>query len=297
MMRTMWMLLFTSALALGQAAKPPEPPKALTPQKPLTLAEAIAVAMESNPDVRVAAAEVELARAKLEQTRLQVTAKLTQAYAAKEAADQVLAASEQHLLGVRKMVDRGVSPLKDLSAAEVDFAQAKSVRISAEAAIGALAGPAKPATSSLIINERNYNKVVSWAADEVVVRSRVAEAADALRDLNAVKPLDDFLDESATLKLQQTPIKDFCVWLADLSKGKITVKCLNDQNPPDIHLVVEKMKVAPLLQLVEDDLLRYGYQFYVRDYGLLLCPSKLAPTTAIPLSRYIEARKKQDAKK
>ncbi len=66
-------------ISLGQAPAPEAKPKKAPEPKPLTLEEATAEAVRYHPDVRAAAAEVELAQAKLLQTKHNVAIKVATA--------------------------------------------------------------------------------------------------------------------------------------------------------------------------------------------------------------------------
>ncbi len=89
------MLGLLATISLGQTPPPEAKPKKAPEPKPLTLEEATAEAVRYHPDVRAAAAEVELAQAKWLQTKHNVAIKVATAKRATENLKQQVAVEEK----------------------------------------------------------------------------------------------------------------------------------------------------------------------------------------------------------
>jgi hypothetical protein len=280
--------LLLSAAVMAQAPKPTEPPKKAETAKSATLAEVIAAAMTSNPDVRIAAAEVELARAKFEQVKMQTTAKIATAYAAKQAGLKVLEAAERQFAASKTQHDRGTISEKDLATAEVAFAQAKAAYAAAEAVYESLTSSNKPSANPLAdpaVTSMRPSYESQWTLRPVASYMPTPRASVRPPEAIADK-LKSLLGRTVTLKLENVSVNALFDALPKSSGAEIILKIQSKSDSLRVSVNGGPMTVAAALQLVEDDLGAQGYKFYVREYGLLLSLASSAPEGAMTLDQF-----------
>lgn len=308
----MRLLILSAALAAAAAGQDSKPtfgppkkveqtaPKAGDPVKPAgekvpTLAEAIANAMTSNPDVRVAAAEVDLARARYEQTKVQIAAKLSSAHAAKSAAQQTIAALEKQFELLRAGHRAGNVSLTEMTTIELSLTQAKAALATANANYEALAGPPKSAATSTtggVLNTIRFhdaNEKLTTRLDEALVESvlrsavrpvAVAPPQDVAEKLKAV------LNRTVEPNIENIPAWEFLQWLKKATASDLVFKMQSRERVPAVTVTAGPITVGAMLQLVEDDIEWKGFNLYVREYGLLLCETKSAPDGAMTLQQF-----------
>lgn len=271
-------VLTGARIVLGQPAGAPpkrkvvrveeeEDAKAKTTPSKSKLEEMLAEALKNNPDIRVAAANVTLAEAELNRTRLQVTQKIATLYHAIDAQKVVVEHQETKFKAMQKQATR--IPGVDLESAKLTLTQAKAKLTELESQMPALLGK------------------TSHDADAAVQALQRLQRM-AQEQFKAQGPLTDKIR-----KALETPItvnyKDvkFSEVLKDLEKKasglSFHVRDLSQELNPKTGVPAESsvtlhfdtpLPIAAILQAIED---KVGSHFIVRDYGILVTTGKLPP--------------------
>jgi hypothetical protein len=285
-----------------------------------TLEAAIAAAQRNHPDVRLAQAKLQVAEAELAQAKLQVAQRVTAAHAKVQAAKAQVAFAEATYRRMQQLRDNKAVAQEMFVEAEHALAQAKATLTAAEAELQAAQGlppgqhAAKPADATALaewlgqsVREDHAATAANLLAEVMARRTPPApgSAADKLRGLVEKRVALDIktpvpLDQAMTEFVKQAGLTDvtvrYPVWAND--------RFLKD--PPRVGPLVGEQTVAGWMQLIVDDFnrslaavgappdLQGKYEVYVRDYGLLMTKTDLAPPGAPTLAEF--ARQAQNEK-
>src|SRR5262245_18065787 len=118
---------------------PSPPPKAPSPAKS-GLEEALAQALKSNPDLKVAAAKLNEAEAVLHRTRLQVVQKVVTQHRAIEQAKSAVTLAEAQFARAKDLYAKGTVAAAEFAQARSALTQAKARLADAEAEMAFLMG-------------------------------------------------------------------------------------------------------------------------------------------------------------
>jgi hypothetical protein len=296
--------LILAGAALGQAqsqskSNPPAPEKGPPAPTKSKLEEALAQALRSNPDVRVAAAKVNEAEAELNRVRLQIVQKVVQAYQAVEAARADVEFRQGDFERFQEAAKRAAVPVSDVAEKAKLLATAKAQLAAAEADMAYLigkslgmAGKTTGPTEDLGVDllgqltlPPSGERILLW---DVVKARPVVTFHAPTPAASASGPMADkirkALDRPITLEVNGAPAS------ALLQAIREAAPELHIQVPPEIELrqkvtvLLEKVSLGAALQLLEDVL--PGHRIVVRDYGLLLAREDRIPSGALTLQEF-----------
>ncbi len=329
-------LMMIVAVAAGQQPPPADkaPPKApgASPAKPAadSLEAMIAAAQRNHPDVRLAQAKLQMAQAELEQAKLQAAQRVAAAYAKLSRAKSNVAAAEKQLADARAANKKRGAPDYLLAGDSRDLVDAKAELAAAEAELQAAQGLAAGQHAAAAI-DKGPGSVTEAMLQALLDTDTRAEhqklaalaylkksssppapgtAADKLRGLidkpvklDLKNPVP--LDVAMAAFVKQAGLTDLTVRYPDWAGERFL------KTPPTVGPLVGEQTVATWFQLILDDFNRSlaavgvppGYQgkyeVYVRDYGLLVTKTDLAPPGAPTLAefaRQVQAQKEAAAK-
>jgi hypothetical protein len=286
---------------------PGAPPGAHPPEKDKTqpskskLEEMLAEALKNNPDIRVAAANVSLAEAELNRTRLQVTQKVIALHAALLSQKAAVTYQQKQYERYKSLVaTKSIGP-ELLQEAEEKLARAKAKLTELESQMPALLGK---------------------TPRDAEAKDTYAAARQALEDCLRQGYLDNQALRRMTQELQkaqgplaerirralETPItvnyKDvkFSEILKDLEKKAPGLSFHVRDLPTEGQFGADEAKgalhfdtplpIAAILQAIEDDT---GAHFIVRDYGILVT-SKALPPGALTVQEFMRQKPEDYAK-
>ena len=316
------LVLLTTA-AIGQPPADPnkKPAGEKADKKPADPADAaIAAALANDADVRMAKAKIQLAEAELAKARQAVTLKVLSLKATIEQQKLILKGAEDRLGHLAKLVQTGVADQTQLLEARLTLEKAKSALVAAETELKLLTGGA-PVAGADPAHAQSVASALKWLGASVeydhAASARLAAALallNAAAERNVVKgPVPDriraALDKPVKLgakgekvtfeKAMETFKKD-----AELDvpvRGTYPVRTILNpkktnewlDQPIEIVSEGEELPVGAWFQLFEDNAVfaqRSGpatrYRFYVRDYGLLISSTDVAPPDAPALTDF-----------
>jgi hypothetical protein len=266
------------------------------------LEEMLEKALKNNPDLRVAVTKAQEAEAELNRTRLEVTRKVVRAHATLDAAKTNVAAAQQRLEDVRKLLARQAVGKEELQAAEKDLAAAKTDLATAEGeALYLLGEPTWNLTHVTYVTGNasegiTYNFGFPSSGER---RSALQQAETYLGALRAVgvKVSDSaaaaatnmrgYLDEGTTVNFKDVPLTKV---LEDLnqSNGNVHFVLRLDGENPKVTMTLVDVPLGAVFQAITDVV---GVRFIVRDYGILVVGTKQAlPADAVTAHEYWKAR-------
>ncbi len=327
-------LVLVMAVAAGQQPPPADkaPPKApgASPAKPAadSLEAMIAAAQRNHPDVRLAQAKLQMAQAELEQAKLQAAQRVAAAHAKVQAARAQME-FETRSVGQYDKLGPALS-LSDRLANERVLVQAKAALAAAEAELQAAQGLAAGQHAAAAI-DKGPGSVTEAMLQALLDTDTRAEhqklaalaylkksssppapgtAADKLRGLidkpvklDLKNPVP--LDVAMAAFVKQAGLTDLTVRYPEWAGDRFL------KTPPTVGPLVGEQAVAAWFQLILDDFNRSlaavgvppgdqgKYEVYVRDYGLLVTKTDLAPPGAPTLAefaRQVQAQKEAAAK-
>jgi hypothetical protein len=300
-------LLIGSSLALAQrpaSDKGPRPPEAKPKldQKPAakSLADLLAEALKSNPDIRVAEAKLQEASAELERSRLKVTQKVVAAYHGLQAQKAEVAAAEAGLARAMQLFKTGARAISkaELDAARQQLLLAKAKLAALEAELPYLLGKQALQKEDKALAER-YRRLLylyniklaqrAWGDEETVVdpltRQRFLRALQPPRGTVADK-LKKALDKAVPLKFEKMPLNEVLQFLEDKVKG-VSFHIVSSKRGMEKKLISLDLKEVPLgaaIQAIQDS--APGLRFVVRDYGVLVTWENKLPPRALLLEDF-----------
>ena len=297
-------LLLTGMLAASANAQ--DKPKPV--EKPLEVLRyladkgepTIANIVANHPDVKLAEAKLQVAKAELEQARLLITQKYTVAKARLEEAKTVLTHSENRL---RSIAGHNTTDAeRDRDVLSQTLAQVKTAIAIAEADLKALQGTpnlkAEISFFDFTIDEYKPTfgvpillKDKRWVPKPTTQSAKLREVLERKIALDLTKSLP--LDEVMAILLPKSGLDAFLVRYPEWASAKSL------KQPPTIYLPKSEQTVAAWLQLMVDEfnsrdpqlggIMDSGgkYEVYIRDYGLLFAKATMAPQGALRLEEFM----------
>lgn len=252
------------------------------------LDEILAEALNTNPDIRVAAAKLAEAEAKLGRARVQVTQKVVALY------QEIL--SQRAIVDVaQKKYDRIASSgaeTEKVEQAGVDLTLAKARLDDLETQMTGLLGRwANPAIEPQHSNTGEYRRSISelGSVSEMELRRQASIRGGAAPDRG--RPVGPVAER--TRRALQTPIKvdyknmTFDQILKDLAKKVegLSVRNLAGESNKTYSIRFEgAMPVSAILQALSDE---YGCLLFVREYGILATDRRAAPPGAMTVEEFL----------
>jgi hypothetical protein len=306
------LLLSLIAVAAGQErerppASPAEKPPGVKMSEPAPrsqLEQLLEQALRDNPDIRVAEAKAREAEAELRRARLLVAQKVTVAHAAVEAARAAVEAAQARYQRLRELFGQKVASAEELRAAEVDLAQAKAALARAEAELPYLIGrqPGEPLRGALLRFDPEMRRRLELdlfgrlGVDDEQLAQALLDAqmrrawGEALGDRGKGPMADKIraaLDKPVTIDLKEASLTDALVALRKQIPEDVVFQARLEavQFPRPVPVRLNGVPLGAALQYLEDALEGQA-RFYVREYGLLLAPSRMVPPGAVPVSEF-----------
>ncbi len=322
-------------ISLGQAPPPEAKPKKAPEPKPLTLEEATADAVRYHPDVRAAAAEVELAQAKWLQTKHNVAIKVATAKrAAENLKQQVAVEMKGHQValdsskGATKLLTDQMKQVNNtISAAELRqvqlmFAQQELRVVESEKAMVKLKGELANAEADYATFTNSNQKVrvevaveafdVSWFHSVQPLQSPTAKISGSFAN-----QLREAIDKPIKLEAQKKVYLEQ-VFTAILKSANVTgiVRVPRWQQPAfitdpmQIDLPGGEHTLGTWFQLYVDEINdafipifpdengkpQKRYELFIREYGLLLADAKNPPSDTITVGEFLKQVRAEKAK-
>jgi hypothetical protein len=285
-----------------------------------SLEEAIATALKSNPDVRVAEAEVQLAQAKLAQAKLTVAQKVTAAHLAVERAKADEKFAEATFNRISQLHTARTVPKEELDNARAKLDAAKAAVAKAEAdynvALGVMPNQNLAVWESASLSvafSPDGGTLYSLAADGSVRAHLVAGNAINMSpgkialDYTAaveVPPAGSVTDKLRTALDKQVTVQKAVMnvesLLAQINKDAglgLTFRVLIPRTAySNLALEASTMPFGALVQMIEDEFAETGVRFVMRDYGILVTDAKTLPHGAMTVHEFSRQMKADRAK-
>lgn len=259
----------------------------------------IANIVANHPDVKLAEAKLQVAKAELDQARLLITQKYTIAQAKLEDAKVQLSFAEKRMKSMELLRGNGVAS-SEIGVVEQLLSQAKSTVVIAEAEQKALQGATNlraeitfdvgSVEGRPLFGDPVVFKGAQWLPKPTTQSAKLREVLERKVALDLPKPLP--LDELMAIFLPKTGLDAFLVRYPEWASAKKL------KQPPMIYLPQSEQTVAAWLQLTMDEFnsqftdnvpenYRGKYEIYVRDYGLLFAKATMAPQGALRLEEFM----------
>jgi hypothetical protein len=278
----------------GGLAAPPAKPKA--PPEKSKLEEMLAEALRNNPDIRVAAARLAEAEAKLNRTRVHATQQvvtLYQSIVSQRALVEVAQKKNDRLMELHKQAAVDARTLDEASA-NLTVAKAKLAEL--EAQMPGLLGKTPHAEESVDPNRTSTRLMLELMGRQPDTLEKELRRVDLLplvvHPTKTTGPMAERLR-----KALQTPIKaDYTSVplgdiLTDLQNKAPGLTLLNTSgvafgSPWTFHFK-DALPVSAILEALGD---LTDSAFYVRDYGVLMSNPKSAPPGAITIQEFLRQK-------
>lgn len=293
----------------GQPGAPgrqkPKKPQA----EPSKLEGMLAEALKNNPDIRVAAANLALAEAELNRTRLQVTQKVLALHHAILSQQATVDYEQKQYERMQRLLQTNAidQQLVDERLAKLTAAKAKLAEL--EAQIPALLGKAtrdedKASESFLRELTIERGRLYPLVGEAELIRTPRGELALKLKSSQrAAGPMAEKLR-----KALQTPVKvdykdmTFDAILNDLSKKVegLSFRNLferNSGNFPGYKMSLrfeEALPVSAILQALSDET---GCLFFVREYGIVATSDKHVPPRALTVEEFLRQKPAEEPRR
>lgn len=321
-------------ISLGQAPPPEAKPKKAPEVKPLTLEEATAEAVRYHPDVRAAAAEVELAQAKWLQTKHNVAIKVATAKRACENLAQQVVVEERGyriaLLSLKEakiLVEQMQQVKNAISATELKqmglMVSQQEMNVAVlEKALVKLKGELANAEADYATFANGNQKVrvevaveafdVSWLYSVQPLKSPTAKISGSFAN-----QLREAIDKPIKLEAQKKVYLEQ-VFTAILKSANVTgiVRVPRWQQPAfitdpmQIDLPGGEHTLGTWFQLYVDEINdafipifpdengkpQKRYELFIREYGLLLADAKNPPSDAVTVGEFLKQVRAEKAK-
>lgn len=269
-------------LLLGEVVKP-EP----------TIANIVA----NHPDVKLAEAKLQVAKAELDKARILTIQKYSIAKGKLEEAKEQLRCVTQRVKILEKLRSTGLAAT-EIAVEEQLLSQAKSAVVIAEAELKVFEGTTSPQRSTILDDRAEYYRAVNdrpsgvelgWQSKPTTQSAKLRDVLERKVALDLSKPLP--LDELMAIFLPKSGLDAFLVRYPEWASAK------QMKTPPRINLPKSEQLVSAWLQLIQDEFnsqsgdvpveYRGRYMMYVRDYGLLFAKSDSAPQGALKLEEFM----------
>ena len=314
-----------ATIALGQAPAPEVKPKKAAEAKPLTLEEATAEAVRYHPDVRAAAAEVELAQAKLLQTKHNVAIKVATAKRAFENLKQQVVVEEKghqnalvSFIRATEHIDKmkrlgNILADTELRQMQVALAQHEAKVVDSEKALVKLKGELANAEAEYASFANGSQKVraevdiakfdIAWFHNLQVVYTPTSKISGSFAN-----QLREAIDKPIKLEAQKKVYLEQ-VFTTLLKSANVTgiVRVPRVEKPTErtdamkIDLPAGEHNLGTWVQMILDEsndqlvdgrpiemLASNRYELFIREYGFLLTAAKNPPSDTITLGEYLK---------
>jgi hypothetical protein len=230
-----------------------------------TLDQLLTQAMDRNPGIVTAKAKVALAQAELNAVQMEVSQRVISLWNDRKAQEAIAEKEERNykaLISANQKAPASVSGLSlDSSNCAVIEAQSKLARIQNE--LRSLIGQIPPAV-------QKSAAVSTPAAQSFGMKTPVQIPQGRL--VNSIRKA---LDQKAQADFTEAPITDVVDYLRDMicqsqPEFKITIDLAILKNISTVTLNLKGVPLSAVLQAIEDQFTASGWQFVMRDYGLLL---------------------------
>ncbi|NIA13183.1 MAG: hypothetical protein GWP08_03810 [Nitrospiraceae bacterium] len=266
-------LLLTMVVALPAFAQapppPPEPPDEMMEgergPRPEEVAEMIEVALQNNPEVRLAAIELERAQVELMQARNRVVRELSQLLQARERLPHEVEMAQQQVERAREAVENGTADEGELAEAARMLMELHGEAEALEGEIQYLMGVGPGFEPRDPEHEREMEHRPESPGRQEPVRTPRPEIPERYRDVMA---------QSSVLEAQDTPLGEVLATLSDVYDINIAVGHFADWP------VTVSIKDTPLGDALAALSETSGgeFCFVFRDYGLLVAEMDRACT-------------------
>ncbi len=295
------LVLVSVGITLGQNSplsggrQPPEKAKSQGANAPRSegkskLEEMLSEALKNNPDIRVATANLALAEAELNRTRLQVTQKIVALNQDIDSARKAVEYAKEVLAAYESQYKSGQLPFEKVVSARTAFVSATAKLAAAEAELPYVLGKVrKPAAAE--------------AAPQVRFRYQLGFNHDGDLDLSVAKAKVNIPHSDKLRKALQTPVKvdykdmTFDAILKDLSKKVAGLSFRNlfssITNSAERKLSLrfeEALPVSAILQALKDET---NCSFFVREYGILATGDGNVPSRALTVEEFLRQKPAQ----
>lgn len=270
----------------GKPGKP-APPKKAEPSLP-PLAQMLATALENNPDLGVAASQVQAAEAQLKRTRLNVVQQVMELRQAWETQQQLVAGArnrERALIKTNTAM-KGAIPDIDLEEAKLNVIKAESKLAEIEAKIPYVLGTE---TAVVRVGAKGTAKELDPFQLQITNVPQRERRGKKARDASG--RIKEALDEPSEAEFVDLPLNKAMEFIKDLHHIHIHVDTKAFEmgkekgvkvSPIDrINLSVSGISLRGVLQAIEDQL--KGVRFVVREYGILVTVAGAEPEGAITI--------------
>ncbi len=270
----------------------------MTEQK---LEPSIANIVANHPDVKLAEAKLQVAKAELDKARILTIQKYNIAKGKLEEAKEQLRSVSQRVKILEKLRSTGLAGT-EIGVEEQLLAQVKTAVVIAEAELKVFEGTSVSELSTqLDISDRFaprgnlalQREALSnsqWQSKPTTQSAKLREVLERKVALDLPKPLP--LDELMAIFLPKSGLDAFLVRYPEWASAK------QMKTPPRVNLPKSEQTVFAWLQLTLDefnsrptenlpDLFSGKYEIYVRDYGLLFAKATLAPQGAMTLTEFM----------
>jgi hypothetical protein len=278
----------------GQPAKKPvrveeeDVPKAKPAPVKSKLEEMLAEALKNNPDIRVAAANVTLAEAELNRTRLQVTQKVIALHAALASQQAEVAYRQSQYERIKKLEESKSVSSEIVQEAQQKLAAAKAKLAEVESQMPSLLGKVERlgkinASSDLLKITIGSDLGFPIAEDRLKIHR-----SDSQRTTGPVaEKIRQAMEKPITLKVSNEFIQDVLLHLQKHSG--INIKLATDGLPePKVNLEFNDLSFRAALQYLEDS--EPGYRFVIREYGILFAPEGKLPPGALTVQEFLRQK-------
>ncbi|HEY7311021.1 MAG TPA: hypothetical protein VH643_16775 [Gemmataceae bacterium] len=299
----------------GQPAKKPvrveeeDVPKAKPAPVKSKLEEMLAEALKNNPDIRVAAANVTLAEAELNRTRLQVTQKVIALHAALASQQAEVAYRQSQYERIKKLEESKSVSSEIVQEAQQKLTLAKAKLAEVEAQLPALLGKVARSAET----DRGAAELARWANSRLI-DDRVLSELERRRawlDLLGTYPpaaalvkvqgsqadkIRKALNSPISVNFTSAPLQQIVDDLASMSGLHIklmTPDASRGSSVPPITMRVDKLSLRSVLQLLEDSL--PDHRIVVREYGLLIAQTHRIPPGAMTIEDFLRESQPADA--
>jgi hypothetical protein len=286
----------SSASFFQRSSRPAQPPPT-TAQLPPTskkseLEEMLSLALETNPDIRVAQAKLAEAQAQLTRARLQAMQQVVTQYQAVTALREQQKQLDQQLALVQEAVKAGASSTKGLLALQQKVVEGKTALAAAETQLLYLLGKSSPfgqGTGSNRTSERAIQRGLNFLQQaqypEANQMTRLAASALLQQYYQSLTPgpvqdkLRQALNNTVSLQFKEAPLDDIISQVQKQLPAGVLIKLIPGPNfPKTLSLDLKNLPLGAALQYLEDSL--PGSRVVVRGYGLLIADAERLPPTA-----------------
>jgi hypothetical protein len=316
---TMLALMLAVGVAGAQQADPKPKPStkyggaggATPAPKKSALEEALDLALNNNPDLRVAASKLALAEAELSKARLQVTQKVAAAYADVEVARATVKEVERQVARFRTLHQRGGIEGEAVSKAELQLVEAKAKLAAAERELAHLQGKggsdlkASRAALADYYDRTGHNATANFyrgAGQEFrsMFPGGGMGSVIAFVDSGTVKPdgsdkLRGALQKPVTISGQKMTLSDYLALVKKTGGFGIQADLKDPAWKEAVDFDFKDVTVGGMLQFLEDSL--PNHRIVVRHYGLLIATREKVPERALTLTAFLHAEGEKEKPK